>query len=87
MSIQPIVALRAVAGPRERAWALAGYLVIGLIALAPRALALGLFITDDEANFWLTRSDLFLTAIRSGDYAATAITAHPGVTTMWLGAA
>ena len=25
--------------------------------------------------------------IRTGDFAATAITAHPGVTTMWLGAA
>src|SRR5689334_20076368 len=87
MSIQPVAAVRAVAGPRERAWALLSYLAIGLAALAPRVLALGLFITDDEANFWLTRSDIFLKAIRTGDYAATAITAHPGVTTMWLGAA
>jgi 4-amino-4-deoxy-L-arabinose transferase-like glycosyltransferase len=87
MSIQPGAAVRAVAGPRDRAWVLLGYLAIGLAALLPRVLALGLFITDDEANFWLTRSDIFLKAIRTGDYAATAITAHPGVTTMWLGAA
>jgi hypothetical protein len=63
------------------------YVLIGLVALVPRVLALGLFITDDEANFWLNRSDLFLKALHSGDFAATAITAHPGVTTMWLGAA
>src|SRR5215212_7982065 len=86
MSIQPGAAVRAVAGPRERVWTLLGYLAIGLAALLPRVLALGLFITDDEANFWLMRSDIFLKAIRSGDFAATAITAHPGVTTMWLGA-
>jgi len=79
--------MRVVAGQRDRAWALFGYLAIGLAALLPRVLALGLFITDDEANFWLTRSDIFLKAIRTGDYAATALTAHPGVTTMWLGAA
>jgi 4-amino-4-deoxy-L-arabinose transferase-like glycosyltransferase len=87
MSIQPGAAVRVVAGQRDRAWALLGYVAIGLVALLPRVLALGLFITDDEANFWLTRSDIFLKAIRTGDYAATAITAHPGVTTMWLGAA
>src|SRR4051812_29459349 len=87
LSIQSSPAVRVVAGSRERAWTIFGYLAIGLAALLPRVLALGLFITDDEANFWLTRSDIFLKAIRSGDFAATAITAHPGVTTMWLGAA
>jgi hypothetical protein len=87
VSIQPAAALRAASRARADIWALLSYLLIGLAALAPRVLALGLFITDDEANFWLTRSDVFLNAIRAGDYAATAITAHPGVTTMWLGAA
>jgi 4-amino-4-deoxy-L-arabinose transferase-like glycosyltransferase len=72
---------------RVKRWSLASYLLIGVIAVLPRVLALGQFITDDEANFWLARSDIFLKAIQSGDYAATAITAHPGVTTMWLGAA
>ncbi|MEO7912019.1 MAG: glycosyltransferase family 39 protein [Roseiflexaceae bacterium] len=87
MPIQPGAVARTVVGRREHAWALLGYLAVGLAALLPRVLALGLFITDDEANFWLTRSDIFLKAIRAGDFAATAITAHPGVTTMWLGAA
>src|SRR5689334_17842241 len=87
MAIQPGAVARAAFGWRDGAWALLGYLAIGLAALLPRVLALGLFITDDEANFWLTRSDIFLKAIRTGDFAATAITAHPGVTTMWLGAA
>ena len=68
MSIQPGAAVRVVAGPRVDAWTLLGYLAIGLAALLPRVLALGLFITDDEANFWLTRSDIFLKAIRTGDY-------------------
>lgn len=49
--------------------------------------ALGQFINADESNYWLQRSELFLQALRSGDYAATAITTHPGVTTMWLGGA
>ena len=87
LPIQPAAATRTIVRPREWAWALLSYLLIGLAALLPRVLALGLFITDDEANFWLTRSDIFLRAIRTGDFAATAITAHPGVTTMWLGAA
>ncbi len=53
----------------------------------PRVVALGLFVNADESNYWLQRSDIFLQAVRSGDFAATAITTHPGVTTMWLGAA
>jgi Dolichyl-phosphate-mannose-protein mannosyltransferase len=63
------------------------YLAIGLTALLPRVLDLGLFATTDEADHWMQRSELFLRAIQSGDYAATAIAPHPGVTTMWLGSA
>lgn len=64
-----------------------GYAALGLLALLPRLLNLGQYLTDDEANFWLRRSQAFLDAVSSGDYAATAISTHPGVTTMWLGAA
>jgi 4-amino-4-deoxy-L-arabinose transferase-like glycosyltransferase len=85
-ALQPAAA-RATHRTRASLWALASYLLVGAAALAPRALALGRFITDDEANFWLKRADVFLTALRSGDYVATAMTNHPGVTTMWLGAA
>jgi 4-amino-4-deoxy-L-arabinose transferase-like glycosyltransferase len=61
------------------------FLAIGLTALLPRALNLGLFITTDEADHWMERSELFLRALQTGDFAATAIAPHPGVTTMWLG--
>ncbi|HEY3230659.1 MAG TPA: glycosyltransferase family 39 protein, partial [Roseiflexaceae bacterium] len=75
--------------PRSRAipWALLSYLLIGLAALLPRVLNLGAFINIDEAMFWMQRSEIFWKALRSGDYAATAVSSHPGVTTMWLGGA
>ncbi|MEN9939040.1 MAG: hypothetical protein RLZZ387_5619 [Chloroflexota bacterium] len=71
--------------PRAQARAALGYLAVALAALLPRALDLGGFLTVDEANFWLARSATFLDALRRGDWAATAISTHPGVTTMWLG--
>jgi 4-amino-4-deoxy-L-arabinose transferase-like glycosyltransferase len=63
------------------------YVLIGLIALLPRVLSLGSFVTVDEIAFWLPRADAFLRAIQAGDFPATAISTHPGVTTMWLGSA
>lgn len=77
------------ATPRARAlpWTFLSYLMIGLAALLPRVLNLGLFLSGDEGNFWLRRSETFLHALQAGDYAATAISTHPGVTTMWLGSA
>jgi 4-amino-4-deoxy-L-arabinose transferase-like glycosyltransferase len=61
--------------------------LLALAALLPRMLDLGGFITHDEAEFWLTRSEQFLEAVQEGRFADTAITTHPGVTTMWLGSA
>jgi len=66
-------------------WVLLSYLALGLAALLPRVLGLGTFLTGDEANFWLHRSETFWRALGAGDFAATAISTHPGVTTMWLG--
>ncbi len=66
-------------------WIFLSYLAIGLVALLPRVLNLGTFLTGDEANFWLRRSEIFWRALATGDFAATAISTHPGVTTMWLG--
>jgi hypothetical protein len=60
-------------------------LAIFLLALAPRALAQGRFVTVDEAYHWFERARLFLRAIRAGDWAGTNLVGHPGVTTMWLG--
>ncbi|HEX9370596.1 MAG TPA: glycosyltransferase family 39 protein [Roseiflexaceae bacterium] len=68
-------------------WVILGYLAIGLVAFVPRVLNLGGFVMVDEADFWMQRSAAFLKALQLGDPAATAISTHPGVTTMWLGGA
>lgn len=62
-------------------------IVLGLflLALVPRAFALGNFITVDEAYHWIERVEQFLRFVRQGEYAHTNIIGHPGVTTMWLG--
>ena len=65
----------------------AALVLLVAIALPLRLHSLGGFVTLDEVTFWFERSQRFREAIRSGDYAATAISSHPGVTTMWLGAA
>src|SRR4051812_34932581 len=83
-----------VAAPRatgaSRRWAGARTFLIAaaifLLALAPRALAQGRFVTVDEAYHWFERAQLFLHAVRGGDWAGTNLVGHPGVTTMWLGA-
>lgn len=71
----------------KRALAALSYVSVALAALWPRIADLGRFVTVDEAAYWITRSHSFLEALRSGDFAATVLSAHPGVTTMWLGAA
>ncbi|MEA3345405.1 MAG: glycosyltransferase family 39 protein [Chloroflexota bacterium] len=68
----------------RRAWLLqaAGLFIL---ALVPRLLNLGAFITWDEL-MWVYRSVHFSQALLSGDWAATFRTGHPGVVTTWLGA-
>ncbi|NJN68090.1 MAG: phospholipid carrier-dependent glycosyltransferase [Chloroflexaceae bacterium] len=68
-------------------WVLLSYLAIGLMALALRVADLGVFVMGDEWGFWMRRSATFLEALQTGDFGATAISLHPGVTTMWLGSA
>ncbi len=58
-----------------------------VLAVLPRTLAPGTFLTIDEAYHWFERAQLFRQAVQTGDYAATNLIGHPGVTTMWLGAA
>jgi 4-amino-4-deoxy-L-arabinose transferase-like glycosyltransferase len=87
MSSRDLAAGRASARTWAIPWVLLSYLAVGLAALLPRVVDLGRWLSGDEASFWLRRSQIFLDAIRTGDYAATAITTHPGVTTMWLGSA
>ncbi len=61
-------------------------ITIGLfvIALLPRVLGLGLFLTSDEP-LWLTRSVYFSESLLTRNLADTLQTGHPGVTTMWTG--
>ena len=72
-----------------RSW-LASDWFVGLLlfvaALVPRAFGHNAIVTVDEAYHWFDRVNVFLDAVRSGDFAATNIIGHPGVTTMWLGA-
>ena len=62
-------------------------LAILLAAFAlPRGLALNRVVTPDEVN-WLTTSANFYLAVRQGDFAKTYQLEHPGITTLWAGAA
>jgi hypothetical protein len=58
-----------------------------VFALVPRLQLSGAPITIDETVYWTFRSEHFLEALRTGDLAQTVQAYHPGVTTMWLGAA
>jgi len=62
-------------------------LLLFVLALIPRALAHSDIVTVDEAYHWFDRVETFLGYIEQGDYASTNIVGHPGVTTLWLGAA
>jgi 4-amino-4-deoxy-L-arabinose transferase-like glycosyltransferase len=66
------------------AWLIA--LGLAVVALLPRCVGLADFYTIDEAYHWPARVRLFAEALGRGDWAATDLTGHPGVTTMWLGA-
>jgi 4-amino-4-deoxy-L-arabinose transferase-like glycosyltransferase len=61
-------------------------ILICLAALlaAPRLPGLGRFVTADEP-IWGKRAASFYYALSKGDFAATNLTGHPGVTTMWAG--
>jgi hypothetical protein len=60
-------------------------LAIFALALWPRSLALGTFVTTDEI-FWAGRSGNFARSLANGQLSGTLQTGHPGVTTMWAGA-
>lgn len=71
----------------RRAWVERSLLAaILLTALTVRLIAIDRFLTIDE-QLWALRAVHFYQALRTGDLAATCQAKHPGVTTMWLGAA
>ena len=71
--------------PRARLGPGLAGLALFALALIPRALAQGGFLTADEAYHWFGRAKLFIYAFSRRDYAHTNLVGHPGVTTMWLG--
>lgn len=73
--------------PRLRSparWKLLGEAgVIFLIALAPRLVGIGLFLTADEKS-WMGRSANFLQAVEEFRFNETLQTTHPGIPTLWI---
>ena len=63
------------------------YFLVAGVALALRVVHLGVFVSEDEIQFWIPRSERFLQALQTGDISAMPVLGHPGVTTMWLGSA
>ena len=54
------------------------------VALVPRVVDLGVFLTADEKN-WIGRSYEFIRAFKEWRFNEMLQTTHPGVTTLWLG--
>ncbi len=54
------------------------------VALALRLAGLNSFLTPDE-TVWVTGTTQFLAALSANDWAATNVSGHPGVTTLWAG--
>lgn len=87
MKLNPFTPLQNPARAGISRWLELGLLVLLLAAIAvPRMVALGRFVTADEPT-WGKRAASFYFALTEKDYAATYLTGHPGVTTMWAGAA
>ena len=87
MKLNPFTHLQNPARPGISRWLELGLLVLLLAGIAvPRMVALGRFVTADEPT-WGKRAASFYFALTEKDYAATYLTGHPGVTTMWAGAA
>ena len=59
-------------------------LFLFVIALALRLAGLDSFLTPDE-TVWAMGTTQFLAALSAHDWAATNISGHPGVTTLWAG--
>jgi 4-amino-4-deoxy-L-arabinose transferase-like glycosyltransferase len=59
-------------------------LLLGGLALLPRVLGLVDFLTTDEVYNWISRVERFSGAVASGQWAATVLVGHPGVTLCWL---
>lgn len=71
---------------RARPLSCVGLLLLLAVAFVLRLAPLGRYVTPDEPA-WVYRSIRFKDAVAAGDWHGIPDTGHPGVTTMWLGAA
>ena len=67
-------------------WYCLGLCLVVFLAFLIRLAPIGRYVTPDEPA-WVERSIRFADALAAGDWNAVPSTGHPGVTTMWLGAA
>lgn len=61
-------------------------LILAALGFSLRLAPLGRYVTPDEPA-WVERSIRFADALSAREWSSTPSTGHPGVTTMWLGAA
>jgi 4-amino-4-deoxy-L-arabinose transferase-like glycosyltransferase len=71
---------------KRRSLFVISFLSFIIFSLCLRLVPLGRYVTPDEP-MWVYRSVRFVDALSARDWAAVPSTGHPGVTTMWLGAA
>ena len=62
-------------------------MLLFVLAVLLRLPHLGAFLTPDEQRIWTTLTAEFMSALLRGDWAATATSGYPGVTTTWAGSA
>lgn len=64
-------------------WEIIFATVVLVVALVPRVMDLGVFLTADEKN-WIGRSYEYIRAFKEWRFNEMLQTTHPGVTTLWL---
>lgn len=62
-------------------------IVLALVTMAPRVSSLHSHWTSSDEDWWIGKSFGFLVALHRGDFQETVSAYHPGVITMWVGAA
>lgn len=66
-----------------RTWTTLALACVGLVALVPRTLDLGVFLSPDEPR-WHANTVSFREGLETGDLKKLYQQPHPGITTMWL---
>jgi hypothetical protein len=68
-----------------RRWTIVIAALLFALGIVLRLPHLGAFLTPDEQRIWTTLTGEFMTALLHQDWAATATSGYPGVTTTWAG--